>query len=61
MTNADKIRQMNDEELLEWLDSIGNACMSDDTERCDDYEDCRECWKDWLRSSANTQENHHAN
>lgn len=52
MTNGDKIRQMTDKELLEWLDSIGNACMSDDIERCDNYETCRECWKDWLTDGA---------
>ena len=52
MTNAERIRTMTDEELLEWLDSIGNACMTDDIERCDDYETCRECWKDWLGEEA---------
>lgn len=46
ITNADKIRQMTDEELLEWVDGLSNACMDYDIERCDDYETCRECWKD---------------
>lgn len=27
MTNADKIRQMTDEELLEWVAGLSNACM----------------------------------
>lgn len=27
MTNAERIRAMSDEELLEWLESTGCACM----------------------------------
>ena len=45
ITNAGKIGQMTDEEL-EWVDGLSNACMDYDIERCDDYETCRECWKD---------------
>lgn len=52
MTNAERIRRMGDEELLEWLDSIGNACMDYDIERRDDYETCRECWKGWLAEES---------
>ena len=75
MTNADKVRQMTDEELLEWLrmlkwldgltcacmewlrmpkwlDGLTCACMDYDHWRCDDYEDCRTCWKDWLAEEA---------
>ena len=52
MTNADKIRKMSDKELLEWVDGLSNACMDYDIERCDDYETCRECWKDWLAEEA---------
>ena len=58
MTNADKVRQMTDEELLEWLrmlkwlDGLTCACMDYDHWRCDDYEDCRTCWKDWLAEDA---------
>ena len=44
MTNAERIRAMSDEELLEWLDGMSNACMDNGVERCDDYEDCRTCW-----------------
>lgn len=58
MTNAERIN----EELLEWLDGLSFACMDYVFELCKGYETCRECWKDWLRSSANnTQVNHHAN
>lgn len=52
MTNADKIRQMTDEELLEWLDCMSCVCMDYALERCKDYVTCRECWKDWLAEDA---------
>lgn len=49
MTNADKIRQMTDEELLEWVvDKVDFVCMAYGTERCRKCESCRSCWKDWL-------------
>ncbi len=31
---------------------MSNACMDYGVERCDDYETCRECWKDWLAEDA---------
>ncbi len=52
MTNAERIRQMGDEELLQFLYGMPNACMDDGIERCDDYEDCRECWMAWLAEDA---------
>ena len=57
MKNADKIRQMSDEELLEWLDGLhldyDIMCMCDyDPARCKNYVKCRECWKDWLAEDA---------
>lgn len=56
MTNADKVRQMTDEELWYWLDDLGNVCMcwyySVDRARCDNYKSCRDCWLDWLAEEA---------
>lgn len=58
MTNADKVRQMTDEELLEWLrmlkwlDCMSCVCMDYALERCKDYVTCRECWKDWLADGS---------
>lgn len=57
MTNEDKIRQMTDEELLDWLDGLhldyDILCMCDyDPARCKNYVGCRECWKDWLAEEA---------
>lgn len=40
MTNADKIRQMTDEELLEWVDGLSNARMPYDR------------WRAWLAEEA---------
>ena len=52
MTNAERIRTMTDEELLQFLYGMPNSCMDDDIERCDDYEDCRTCWGAWLKKEA---------
>lgn len=61
MTNADKVRQMTDEELWYWLDDLGNVCMcgyySGDRARCDNYKSCRDCWLDWLAEEADDIEN----
>lgn len=48
ITNAERIRLMNDKELLEWL--IDHACMSGIScnHRCHDAKMCRDCWKIWL-------------
>ena len=51
MTNADKIRQMTDEELVGFLDSNGvikQFCPSDDTD-CMGETDCSRCWLKWLQ------------
>ncbi|MDD6194796.1 MAG: DUF551 domain-containing protein [Lachnospiraceae bacterium] len=47
MTNADRIREMSDEELAEWLTSITDDAQSDAITRCD-YQ-----WSEWLQSEAN--------
>ncbi len=57
MTNAERIRAMSDEELLEWLEGLSCAGMDDALERCKGYETCRECWKDWLAEDADDIEN----
>lgn len=55
MTNADKIRKMSNEELLEWLvDKVDFVCMAYGTERCRKCESCRSCWKGWLADELNT-------
>ena len=51
MTNADKVRQMTDEELLEWLCDVGACMVDNNSPHCGDNR-CRECWKDWLAEDA---------
>ncbi len=52
MTNAERIRAMSDEELLEWIEELDFACMGDKIRRCKKYKRCCECWKDWLAEDA---------
>lgn len=52
-TNADRIRSMTDEELLNWINGIPSACMDFDNEsRCTLFDTCRECWLEWLKQEA---------
>ncbi len=56
ITQADKIRQMNDEELAEFLEkvvsgnrsAIGIACGD---EKCENWK-CTECIQNWLKSGV---------
>lgn len=45
MTNADKIRNLSDDELAETLARRSDACQN-----CisDSREVCRDCWREWL-------------
>ena len=56
MTNADKIRQMSDEELAQHLFDVSNyACPPGKeftTVFCGKYPDCKECWLDWLKQEV---------
>ena len=54
MTNADKIRQMSDEELLKRLDYSG-LCRDEMTlEDCEKHNGkCTDCLLDWLGKEAN--------
>lgn len=50
-TNADRIRNMSDEELASFLDNVFNnfevAC-----DICTERTNCETCFKDWLQSEA---------
>lgn len=61
MTNAERIRQITDEELAMALS--GNSCPPGDDlyELCSDYSDdgippeiCKRCWIRWLQQEAKT-------
>ena len=49
MTNADRIRSMNDEELAEFLDENAEYCH---VGLCKDGETCRICCLRWLQMPA---------
>ncbi len=56
-TNADRIRNMSDEELAEFLDIVGEDGISSQyadvpCDCCCEKTECSKCWKDWLRSEA---------
>lgn len=56
-TNADKIRNMSDEELAEFLDIVGEDGISSQVcdipcDCCCEKTECSKCWKDWLQSEA---------
>ena len=50
MTNADRIRQMTDEELADWIAQY-ERCV-EHKRKCDSQ--CYLCWLDWLKQEADT-------
>mgnify|MGYP007061202089 CR=1 FL=1 len=56
-TNADRIRNMTDEELAEFLDIIGEDGISSQytnvpCDCCYEKTECSKCWEEWLQSEA---------
>lgn len=57
MTNADRIRNMSDEELVEFLDIVGEDGISSQytdvpCDCCCEKTECSKCWLEWLQSEA---------
>lgn len=57
ITNADRIRNMSDEELGEFLDIVGEDGISSQytdvpCDCCCEKTECSKCWKEWLQSEA---------
>lgn len=55
--NADRIRNMSDEELAKFLDDIENYGISSQyvdapCDYCYEKTECDKCWKKWLQSEA---------
>lgn len=58
-SNADRIRAMTDEELAEWA-SIREMCFiyhllindPDLRNKCRIYENCKDCWLEWLKQEG---------
>lgn len=56
MTNADRIRSMADEELLDFLnqyDIIDMHCVFEVCSCFTEDTSCKECWLNWLREEVN--------
>lgn len=56
-TNADKIRNMSDEELAEFLNGVEEYGISSQyidvpCDCCCEKTECDACWKEWLQSEA---------
>ena len=51
-TNADKIRQMSDEEMAEWLDRLIEHCNEGPCFNCFMQEACRTSMLDWLKQEV---------
>lgn len=56
-TNADRIRNMSNEELAEFLDiveedGISSQCTNLPCDCCHEKTECSKCWKEWLQSEA---------
>ena len=56
-TNAERIRNMTDDELAEFLDIVGEDGISSQyvdipCDFCYEKTECSKCWKEWLQSEA---------
>ena len=51
MTNADRIRVMNDKELAEFISSIP-MCVGEDEDLNCEIDVCKECFLKWLKQPA---------
>ena len=49
-TNADRIRQMSDEELAEWIFEHTDCIACPQNKDCDDL--CAEHWLEWLKKEV---------
>ena len=53
-TNADRIRNMTDEELAEWIDNLLDAqgCPPKGIDNCTKFDECDKCWLKWLKEEV---------
>lgn len=58
LTNADRIREMTDEDLAQHLFDVANYACPPGKEFtdifCGKYPDCKKCWLNWLKHEADT-------
>lgn len=50
ITNADRLRQMSDEELAKWFCVMNIDDCPDKAHQMKCTDKCYECWLDWLKS-----------
>lgn len=56
ITNGDKIRQMSNRELADYLSSTDvNACMRDRDYCKEETWKCDKCWLEWLNSEVESE------
>ena len=53
MTNADRIRNMSDEELVNLLCLKHCPTAIDPAYKCKDIGNCKPCWEEWLKQEVN--------
>lgn len=55
-TNADRIRQMTDEELAQYMGDVQTwgGCPNHGARNC--MENCADCWLDWLKQEEEVTE-----
>ena len=64
MTNADRIRSMTDEELVELHYSSSAHCIADDPTVCDRHDfignltPCEQCYLKWLQQPCGEEDKH---
>ena len=66
-TNADRIRSMTDEELVNLHYSCSAHCIADDPTVCDRHDfignltPCEQCYLKWLQQPAGEEDKHESN
>lgn len=56
-TNADRIRNMTDEELGKLLNKFGHCPLSRIEDDCRSFDRCRDCWIDWVKEEVKHESN----
>ena len=56
-TNADRIRNMSDEELLNLLCLKHCPTAIDPAYKCKDIGNCKPCWEEWLKQEVTDGQN----
>lgn len=55
MTNGDKIRQMSDEDIVDFMKRHLPCCVCPLDEVCESTDKCRSSLKKWVKQEANNE------